>query len=135
MDVAFGEVHRVLRPGGWMLVSEPVYGGPFNEVMRLFHDEGAVRASALEALARAVAKGLFRLERHVDFFTPVHFRDFDDFRARMMNPSHSHLTQEPTLVEQVQAAYSAHQTPQGAPHPADAHRPAAQGIGSRRGAC
>ncbi len=53
MDAALAEIARVLVPGGWLYVSEPVFAGPFNELMRLFHDEQAVRAAALAALARA----------------------------------------------------------------------------------
>jgi SAM-dependent methyltransferase len=114
MDGAFGEMHRVLRPEGWIVVSEPVYRGAFNDVMRLFHDEGAVRASAQQAVERALASGLFRLERRVDFLTPIGFSDFDDFRQRMMNPSHSRIAQDARLIEEVRAAYGAHQTPHGA---------------------
>jgi len=43
---ALGEVARVLRPGGHLYVSEPVYGGPFNDVIRVFNDEGVVRSAA-----------------------------------------------------------------------------------------
>ncbi len=34
---ALGEAARVLRPGGHLYVSEPVYGGSFNEVIRVFN--------------------------------------------------------------------------------------------------
>jgi ubiquinone/menaquinone biosynthesis C-methylase UbiE len=43
MAQALGEVARVLRPGGHLYVSEPVFDGPFNEVVRLFNDEQAAR--------------------------------------------------------------------------------------------
>ena len=46
MAQALAEVARVLRPGGWLYVSEPVYAGPFNDVIRHFNDEGVVRAAA-----------------------------------------------------------------------------------------
>jgi len=42
MAQALGEVARVVRPGGHLYVSEPVYGGAFNEVIRVFNDEGVV---------------------------------------------------------------------------------------------
>lgn len=114
MDQAFRELHRVLRPGGWVFISEPVYAGPFNEIMRLFHDEGVVRREALEATGRAVESGSFRLGRRQEFLAPVSFRDFDDFRSRMMQPTHSQLAIAPAVETAVRHAYEAHQSPAGA---------------------
>ena len=51
LDQALAEVHRVLRPQGLLYVSEPVFAGALNEVMRLFHDEEIVRAAALRRRA------------------------------------------------------------------------------------
>ena len=59
MDQALAEIARVLRPGGWLYVSEPVYAGALNELIRLFNDEAEVRAAAQAALDRAVASGLW----------------------------------------------------------------------------
>lgn len=42
LSQVLGEVARVLRPGGHLYVSEPVYGGALNEVIRVIDDEGVV---------------------------------------------------------------------------------------------
>ena len=49
------EVARVVKPGGWFYVSEPIYGGALNQIVRLYNDEGTVRAAAQAALDRALA--------------------------------------------------------------------------------
>ena len=61
MDQALAEIHRVLVPDGFAYLSEPVYRGDFNDIMRLFHDEKQVREAAFAAIRRAVAGGGFTL--------------------------------------------------------------------------
>lgn len=114
MDAALAETARVLVPGGWLYVSEPVFAGPFNELMRLFHDEQAVRAAALAALARAHGRGVLEQveERHFD--APISFRDFDDFVARMVNVTHTEIALDGDLLEQLRRRFREHQGPGGA---------------------
>ncbi len=82
-----GRVARVLRPGGHLYVSEPVYDGPLNEVVRLFNDEGVVRAAAQAALDAALRTGAWEPAAERRFAMPVHFADFADFERRMMRPT------------------------------------------------
>ena len=105
MDRALAEIHRVLRPGGELYVSEPVFAGEFNEVMRLFHDEERVRAEALSALRRAVANGLFAERAEIHFMAPIGFRDFADFERRMMNVTHTRHAFDAALVARIKARF------------------------------
>lgn len=57
MPRALGEAARVLRPGGHLYVSEPVFDGPFNEVVRLFNDERVVRLRVLLPVTLALQEG------------------------------------------------------------------------------
>lgn len=87
MGVALAETARVLRPGGWLYASEPVYAGPFNDIVKLFNDEGEVRALAQAALDDAVRAGGWHETASVRFDMPVAFRDFGEFDQRMMRPT------------------------------------------------
>lgn len=89
MAQGFSELHRVLRPGGLVYVSEPVFAGNFNEILKLFHDEQAVRAAAFEAIRTAVEAGGFDLVTERFFNTTVRFENFDDFASRVIDATHS----------------------------------------------
>jgi len=115
MDAALVELARVVRPGGWLYVSEPIYGGALNEIVRLYNDEGVVRREAQAALDRAQNDGrLWRSVGEHRFAQAVHYRDFDDFAQRMLYPSFADhgITEE--LLARVRAAYQPHQATEGA---------------------
>jgi SAM-dependent methyltransferase len=89
MDQALREVARVLRPGGWFYVSEPVYAGPLNDIMRLVNDEGEVRLAAQQALDKALAQGTWEAAGEHRFEMPVHFADFVNFEQRMLDVTYA----------------------------------------------
>lgn len=104
MDAAFGEFGRVLRPGGQVYICEPAYEGAFNEVLRLFHDEGPERAAALRAVRRA-GGAAFEITQETDYLRPVTFLNLDDFRAKMMHLPWLKSRITPEIETQVAAAW------------------------------
>jgi SAM-dependent methyltransferase len=114
MVQALGEVARVVRTGGHLYVSEPVYGGTFNDVICVFNDEGVVRAAAQAALDDALSTGVWTQVAERRFEMPVRFQDFAEFEQRMMRPTFSdHLIDE-TKLAAARAAFEPHVGPDGA---------------------
>lgn len=114
MDQGLAEIARVLCPGGLAWISEPVFAGDLNEVMRLFHDEQVVREAAFAAVGKAVASGRLQLERQLFFSTRSHFDDFAQFDQRMIQVTHTDHRLSDELYEQVRQRFAAHLTPAGA---------------------
>lgn len=114
MSKALAEIRRVLRPGGLAYLSEPVFAGEFNEIMRLFNDEQTVRAAAFAAVEQAVRDGVFELVCQKFFNTPGHFDSFAQFDERMLQVTHTRLDLSPALYATVRERFMQHMTPQGA---------------------
>ena len=112
MDAAFAEIHRVLADDGVLYISEPVYAGELNEVMRLFHDEGVVRAAAIEATGRAKQGAAWEAIHEEVVETTLRFRDFDDFHDRMVVRAGMAIRDD--LLPAVRERFGRSMTPEGA---------------------
>ncbi len=106
MPRAFAEIARVLRPGGCAYISEPLFRGSFNEVLRIFHDESHVRQKAFEAILEVHKAGDLELASQTFFDVPVHFDSFDDFDRLVIRVTHSNHRLTDKMLEQVRSAFT-----------------------------
>ena len=113
MDKAMRELARVLKPGGYAYISEPIFAGAFNEILCMFHDEEQVRLAAFEATKRAVDSGQFELASETFFNSPMHFDDFADFENKILGATHTDHQLSPELHTAVKAKFESHMTPDG----------------------
>lgn len=114
LDRALGEIRRVLRPGGLAYISEPVFAGELNEIIRIFRDEEQARLDAFAALQRAVAQGDFDLVEERFFLAPVVYRDFAEFERDVIRATHSNHRLSDAQLESVRERFLGHAGPDGA---------------------
>lgn len=108
MPTALGEIARVLRPGGLAYISEPVYAGAFNEILRLFNDEQRVRQAAFDAIVACVESNLLQLDRELHFHSVTRFDGFGEFQRRIIGATHSSFNVDDTLLAQIREAFMPH---------------------------
>jgi SAM-dependent methyltransferase len=110
---ALREIRRVLKPGGYAWISEPVFAGEFNEIVRIFHDERRVRELAFVGVVAAVAEKTFELVEQIFFTAPVEFRDYAEFERLVIGVTHTRHVLTPRQEEQVRERFARHATPAG----------------------
>jgi len=114
MDTALNEIWRVLRPAGRVYISEPIFAGDFNDILRLFHDEEQVRKAAFAAVKATVDDGRFTLIDEVFFLAPMRFADFSEFEEKVIGVTHSQHQLSEDLYCQVKKAFESKLTDNGA---------------------
>ena len=105
MKQSLSEIHRVLKMGGLAYLSEPVFQGDLNEVIRMFHDEEAVREAAFESIGVAISSGLFSLQEEYFYLSPVRMESFKQFQQAIMNATYQEHQSDDRLVNRVRERF------------------------------
>jgi len=79
MGQALHEALRVLRPGGEVIVVEPLAEGPFFEVMRPVEDETEIRRAAMAAIDAAMTSGMATGAEPITWTRPTPVADTEAF--------------------------------------------------------
>jgi ubiquinone/menaquinone biosynthesis C-methylase UbiE len=108
MAQGFAEIHRVLKASGLVYISEPVYAGEFNEILRLFHDEQRVRQAAFDAIKDAVDSGRFELVEELHFLSESRFRGFAEFEHRILGATHSEFEIDASVYAEIERRFESH---------------------------
>ncbi len=105
MQAALVEIKRVLKPGGLLYISEPLFQGDFNEVLRVFHDEERVREAAFNAISETVENGNLILQEQVFFNSSIPIPNFSTFEKSIINVTHTDHQITPTVMIAIKAAF------------------------------
>jgi ubiquinone/menaquinone biosynthesis C-methylase UbiE len=108
MEPSMREIRRVLKQGGLVYISEPVFAGDFNDILRLFHDEQKVREAAFNTIKKAVDEGLFSLVEETFFNSPRKFENFAEFETQTIKATHSNHTLDEKLYKLVKQRFEQH---------------------------
>ena len=114
METSMHEIRRVLKPGGHAYISEPVFAGDFNEILRLFHDEETVREAAFNVLKKAVDEGLLELVEEIFFNSPRTYESFSEFEDHTIKATHSSHQLDDELYALVKQRFEQHVGDDGA---------------------
>jgi len=114
MDRALLEIRRVLKPGGLAYFEEPVFDGEYCDLMRIFHDERAVREAAFLALQKAASSGVLEPLTEKFFLTRRHFADWAQFEQNIRGKTHTEHQLSASQWEAVRARFMRSMTSAGA---------------------
>jgi len=89
MDDVLQEIGRILKPGGILYISEPIFKGDFNQIIRLFHNEEYVRQKAINTNAFTMVDEIF-------FNSPSIYENFKQVEDKIIKVTHTehHLPNE-----------------------------------------
>jgi ubiquinone/menaquinone biosynthesis C-methylase UbiE len=108
MEPSMREIRRVLKQGGLVYISEPVFAGDFNDILRLFHDEQKVREAAFNTVKKAVDDGWFNLLEETFFNAPRKFENFAEFENETIKATHSNHTLDEKLYKLIKQRFEQH---------------------------
>ena len=105
----FSQIFRVLKPGGFLYVIEPI-DCPLNQVMKLLHDEEIVRAAAQDYLMSIASQ--FAETQIVEYHGYRQFESFEHFATNYSSKSFNpHYSEADVRHPDVQAAFHQHGQP------------------------
>lgn len=106
-EAVFKELRRVLKPGGFLFLMEPVAIGPLNDIMSMFHDERKVRELAQSSI-EVYGMPAFSQSDIISYRVPVQFSSWEHFADTYVSKSfNTDYTEADVRAEAVRERFEA----------------------------
>ena len=94
------EINRVLKKNGLVYISEPIFDGNYNDIIKIFHDEQDVRLLAFQAIKLSIKNKLFESVSQFFYNSVVTLNSFKEFENNVINATHTshNLTKEQYVI-------------------------------------
>lgn len=106
MPKALSEIKRVLKPNGLVYISEPLFDGDLSDLIAMFHNEEYVRTEAFKAIENSVKNEQFKLFQEIFFYTPTTYKNFEDFKSKLMDVTFNDNNISKDLEEKVKIRFN-----------------------------
>lgn len=107
MDAALAEVARVVKPGGKIVIIEPLAEGTFFAALRPIEDETEIRAAAQDAIALAVSSGRLQETSRCDIVRRDKFPTIEPFLQRVIDADADRRSVIAAKRPEIEAAFQA----------------------------
>jgi len=108
IEKAFEEIKRVLKPKGFLYISEPLFYGEYNEVLKIFHDEEKVRQDAFDMIKQNITNDIFSLYKEIFFNDSIIFNSFEEFENKLIKATYQDHKLDEKLYKQTKEQFSKH---------------------------
>lgn len=105
MPKALSEIKRVVKPNGLAYISEPLFMGDLSDIIAMFHNEELVRCEAFNAIKNSVDNEEFKLFQEIFFYSMVTYKDFEEFKVKVMNVTYNDNNISNELEEKIKEKF------------------------------
>ena len=108
MNKGLQEINRVLKNDGFLYISEPIFHGNYNNVIKLFHNEKKVRKLAFEAIKLSIERNIFKSVKQYFYNSVLTLNSFEEFENNIIKSTHTSHNLSQKLYKEVREKFESY---------------------------